>query len=139
MLTIAVSPSPPPHQLCSICFILPLFFNFTPYLPTSPSYCAVSIIFSTSLQYHPSVLLLCLPCSMRHQVGSATLGCRAALRASSATACLRVRGPGPSLQTSMKPCIIWTGCCRVSLWHTSMKQWMCLLGVMRNAPLFSHF
>lgn len=61
------------------------------------------------------------PCSMRHQVGTATLGCRAALTTSSATACLRVPGPGPSLQMSMKPYIIWTGCSRVSLWHTSMK------------------
>lgn len=106
-LTIAVSPSLPSFLLFSsllmrfsspFCFaILYLLVSCSP-LPLPPS-----------------------PCSMRHQVGSATLGCRAALRVTSATACLRARGPGISLQTSMKPCIVWTGFSMVSLQHTSME------------------
>lgn len=105
-LTIAVSPSLP--------FSSPLrsFYLFT--LCSNP---LSSIFFRTSSPRLPPST----PCSTRHQVGSATLGCRAALRASSATACLRARGPGPSLQTSMKPFITWTGCSRVSVRRTSMN------------------
>lgn len=99
-------PTPPPlSQLCSF-----YLFKLCS-LPLS------SIFFCISSPRLPPLP----PCSMRHQVCSATLGCRTALRASSATACLRVRGPGHSLQTSMKPFIIWTGCSRVSLRHTSMN------------------
>ena len=58
---------------------------------------------------------------MRHQVGSVTLGRRAAFRARSATACLKVWGPGLHPQTSVKPYIIWTGCFRVSLLPTCMN------------------
>lgn len=106
-LTIAVSPSLPLSQLRSF------------YLFTLCSNLLSSIFFRTSSPRLPPST----PCSTRHQVGSATLGCRAALRASSATACLRVRGPGPSLQTSMTPFITWTGCSRVSVRHTSMNAW----------------
>lgn len=82
------------------------------------------------LNTHTHTPRLCLPpsslsswlvsCWMQHQVGSATVGCRAALRAPTATVCIRVPGQGPSLQTSMKPFIIWTGCSTVSLPHTCM-------------------
>lgn len=118
----------PPHVstfLC-MCHVAYLLFYFLPAplpLPLCYFLCFLCLSF-----YHLGVLLLCPPCSMRHQVGSATLGCRAALRASSATACLRVRGPGPSLQMSTKPCIIWTGCCTVSLQHTSMTALDVLAG-----------
>lgn len=111
-LTIAVSPSLPSFLfyfffLPSLCAFLPLLFCFHHFL-----YLLVSC---SPLPLPP------FPCSMRHQVGSATLGCRAALRVTSATACLRARGPGISLQTSMKPCIVWTGFSMVSLQHTSME------------------
>lgn len=107
------------------------------FLPPSPRFYSTSFFFPPYALFLP--LLFCFhhflyllvscsplplppfPCSMRHQVGSATLGCRAALRVTSATACLRARGPGISLQTSMKPCIVWTGFSMVSLQHTSME------------------
>lgn len=121
MLTIALSLSLP-------CLNSTLFFLFyyasssfstrlLP-LPTFPSRCSTSINFFITL---PTSFSFAPTCSMRHQVGSATLGCRAALTASSATACLRLRGAGASLQTSTKPCTIWTGCSKVSLRHPSTK------------------
>lgn len=109
-LTFAVSPLPP------------LFLNFSLFfyhLPPDPP--VSSIVFSFPPLCTPSLLSSLLPsCSMHRQVGSATLGCRAALTASTATACLRARGPGNRLQMSAKLFIIWTGCSRVSLWQTSM-------------------
>lgn len=100
----------PPHVWTFLCML----FSFLP-APT------VLLPFLSSPLFLPSRCPPPLPpCSMRHQVGSATLGCRAALRASSATACLRVRGPGPTLQMSTKPYITWTGCSMVSLQQTSM-------------------
>lgn len=70
--------------------------------------------------FHHLLGLPRFPRSTRPQLGSATVGCKAALRAPSATACIRVPGQGPSLQTSMRPFIIWTGCSTVSLQHRCM-------------------
>lgn len=107
------------------CFSLPpsispsplLLFLITLYCPSPP---CLSGPFS-HLDERLYLTLLPSPfCSTRPQVGSATLGCRAARTASSATACLRARGPGSRRQTSAKRFIIWTGCSRVSEWHTSM-------------------
>lgn len=128
MLTIAFSPSlfPP-----SLCLHLPLYvsccLSFILYR-SSPDSTVLLPLYSVPLVLPPRCPPPLPPCSMRHQVGSATLGCRATLRGSSATACLRLRGPGPSLQMSMKPCIIWTGCCTVSLLHTSMTALDVLAG-----------
>lgn len=103
-LTFAVSPLLPFSQLVPFFHPLPLF---------PLSHLCVR---------HPFCLSPLLPpCSMGRQVGSATLGCRAALTASTATACLRARGPGNRLQMSAKLFTIWTGFSRVSLWQTSMK------------------
>lgn len=136
MLTIALSPSLPCLNSTLFCFVLPLFFSSTRLLPlpTFPSHCPTSIISFITL---PTSFLLCPPCSMRHQVGSATLGCRAALTASSATACLGFRGAGASLRTSMKPCTIWTGCSKVSPRHPSTEAPDTLARCfMHDAPLF---
>lgn len=123
MLTIAFYPSLLPLVSTVLCL-----FHFTYFFP---SLCIChpcsSSVFLPSFSAPLFILLFCPPCLMRHQVGSATLG--AALTASSATTCLRVRGPGPSLQTSMKLCITWTGCSRVSLCIQAWRQWMCPLGV----------
>lgn len=114
MLTIAVSPPLPFFYYH--CFYFTLFLPSPPPTVPPPSFSSPLFCIVPGSSSPPSP-----PCSMRHQVGSATLGCRAALRASSATACLRVRGPGPSLRTSTRPYIIWTGCSRVSLQNTGMK------------------
>lgn len=120
-LTLAVSPSLPPSLLLSFTFPSS---PFTAHLPR------VFHRFPLPIFMYASVLLCCLPPfrSTRPQVGSATLGCRAVRTASSATACLRARGPGNRPPMSAKRFIIWTGCSRVSEWHTSMDAQQVVAG-----------
>ncbi len=117
-LSLFLPPSLPLSWLCSICFFCFSLHSLPALLPLLLCFFRRFLYLSSLPSLRPPPLP---PCSMRLQVGSATLGCRAALTASSATACLRVQGSGTSLRTWMKPCIIWTGCSRVSLRHTSMN------------------